>query len=553
MTNRRRMRPRLLFAALALASAGPALATPADAIRSGDMQQMIPAIIAVYEDAGIAWDHRIEWKVGEFTTTFWYYSPSLDEIVAGAVPTRAEIDEYWQTWSEVLTDGNFDPASFFVSATEAEELARFNQYVLATHESAHAVTYRYDYAHLARHNDAINCREYYADRLTVAILNEEAGRDADMARWRERYRELVTAMGATIPAQYRYHIPDLAALEADCALIDVAQPTPEAMQPYASAYFERYRVLLEGELPPLAELLDTHLASHLREALARVPLAAEHADSELRTIARLDEMELGTVFFGLKSDDNSGSRAAAVAPDGSLWFATLEYDSAARVLDLAFGTTPIGSPLVVAAEPWHRPSQRVLVSSLAVLSADEFVVALEHFEQPGADDTYADLVTWVHAVRRDGAWTLTSLLEIDDMQQGAVLRSPDNRVFLLANADSRSRDPSPNWRGLEISLATGEVVAELPLAAQFYRPMAIDAEGRLYEEINYYLWRSEQTGRFEALIGNGLYGPRDGRGAKAELSSVQFMQWMADGSAVLVERGLRFEDWIRRELRRVAP
>ena len=67
-----------------------------------------------------------------------------------------------------------------------------------------------------------------------------------MARWRARYLELVTAMGETIPEQYRYHIPDFAALEADCALIDVAQPTPQTMQPYASAYFERYRVLLEA-------------------------------------------------------------------------------------------------------------------------------------------------------------------------------------------------------------------------------------------------------------------------------------------------------------------
>jgi hypothetical protein len=374
-----------------------------------------------------------------------------------------------------------------------------------------------------------------------------------MARWRERYLELVTAMGNTIPEQYRFHIADLATLDANCAVIDVAQPTPDTMQPYASAYFERYRVLLEGDLPPLAEVFDKHLAHYLKEANARVPFATDRDAYEIKTVGNVDEMELGSVFFGLKSDDSKGSRAAAVAPDGTLWFATLEYDPTTRLVELAFGNEPETSPLLGPAAEWPRPSRRVELTSLAVLSADSFVAALEHWEQPGGDDTFAPFVTFVHASRTAGEWTFETIVEVDTMQQGIVLRGPDDRIFLLTTVDGRSSQPSPNWRGLEISLESGEVVAELPITANFYRPAAIDADGRLYEEINDYLWRSRPDGGFEAVLGNSLLGPRDGRGAEAEMADLKFMQWMADGSAVLVEGGLTYERWVCRELRRVTP
>src|SRR5690606_8403575 len=76
---------RLLVGAALLAGLVPTLApgAPVDAIRAGDMQQMIPEIIAIYENAGLSWDHGIDWKVGPFTTTFWFYDPLEDDIQAG--------------------------------------------------------------------------------------------------------------------------------------------------------------------------------------------------------------------------------------------------------------------------------------------------------------------------------------------------------------------------------------------------------------------------------------------------------------------------------------
>ena len=536
------------LAAIVFAGMAPARSAPADAIRSGDMARMIDEIVAIYEGAGVSWDGGIEWRVGPFTTTYWFYDPNTDEIEAGAVPTPAQVESYWQTWSRVLTDGNFDPSGFFASEAEARELARYNQFVLATHESAHAVTYRYDYDHLERHNWSINCREYYADRLTVAILNDEAQRDPDMARWRARYSDLVIAMGETIPAQYRYHIPDFAALDADCDLIDVAQPTPDAMQPYASAYFERYRVLLEAELPPLAAVFDTYLTGVLAARNADLAVAAEREGLSLTTLGARDQVELGTVYGDPRGDSGTVSRAAAFDPEGRLWFATLAHDRDRRLVEFAFGTDPEASPPAGPPAPWAYPSMRLEISSLAVLSADRFLISLEHWDREGEAGAERHFVTWVQADRRYGGWSFEGLGEIEGMSRGAVLRGPDNRIFLFASPDEPSGAPSDDWRGLEFSLDTGDAT-ELAVPSAFYFPLAIDGESSLYEELGNMLWRSDRDGRDEVLIGNGLMGPRDGVGAIAEIADIQVLQWMDDGRALLIDRGPGYTGWITRELR----
>src|SRR5690606_33022384 len=146
-----------------------------------------------------------------------------------------------------------------------------------------------------------------------------------------------------IPDQYRHHIPDFTALDADCALIDVAQPTPETMQPYASAYFERYRVLLEADLPPLAEVFQAHLSGVWEEAHKAVPYAPVRDGLELVTRGRTGDIELGSVYGESRSETDVVSRAAAFDPDGVLWFATLHYDRATRMAELSFGINPATS------------------------------------------------------------------------------------------------------------------------------------------------------------------------------------------------------------------
>ncbi len=512
---------------------------------------MIPEIIAIYEDAGLSWDRGIEWQVGPFTTTFWFYDTWERQITVGAVPADSEVDTYWQTWSDVLTDGSFVPATFFSSEDEARELAHYNQYVLATHESAHAITFRYDPAHQQRHDYAVNCREYYADRLTVAILNEQARHDQDMRRWRGRYLELVEAMGETIPDQYRYRIPDFGALDADCALIDVAQPTPQSMQPYASAYFERYRVLLEADLSPMAEVFKTHLVGRWDEARKTTPFAPSRESLELVTLAQLDEVALGSVYG---NDTGSGgadhrTRVAAFDPSGKLWFASVSYHRETRFAALFFGTEPEQDLPISAPAEWHQPSMRLEVSSLAVFSADRFLVSFQHWDNGGIEGTERHFVTFVLADRVNDAWTLTSVAELEGMKQAAVLRSPNDKLYLLATPDPTGPDPTTNWTGFEISLERGDVVAELPIGSGLDFPLAIDGDGRIYEEIGFLLWQSEPGGGDAVLVGNGLMGPRDGIGAKAEISDVQVLQFMPDGRALFVDRDPRWDGWQLRELR----
>lgn len=538
---------RALFALAALA-ANPASAAPVDAIRAGDMQRMIPEIVAIYEDAGLSWDGGIAWNVGPFTTTYWFYDPNTDEITAGAVPVGDEVAAYWQNWSDVLTDGNFVPADFFASDVEARELAQYNQFVLATHESAHAITFRYDYGHLARHGYAVNCREYYADRLTVAILNDQAGRDPDMKRWRARYLELVKAMGETIPSRYRHHIPDFAALDADCALIEVDQPTPDAMQPYASAYFERYRVLLEADLPPLAEVFKTHLSGVWDEAHKDIPFAPTRDGLELRTRGRAPGLDLGRVYGEDRSENDVVSRAAAFDPEGVLWFATLHYDRETCMADLAFGINPATSESAGGAREWIRPSVNLEISSLAVLSPERFLFTLHNWDREGEAGEERHYVTFVMGELKDGAWTLTTLADVDGMHRGAVLRTPSGRLFMIATPSAPSGQPAQDWRGFEMSLERPEVVSELTITSGFRFPLAIDDELRLYEEIGYMLWGSTPEGSDAVVTGNGLVGPRDGVGAKAELSEVLVLQWMPGGRALIVDRGPGWKGWVLREL-----
>ncbi len=537
---------------LAMLTGTAAVAAPADAIRAGDMQQMIPEIVALYENEGLSWDHGITWDIGPFTTTFWFYNYLEDEIRAGAVPADDEVEAYWQTWSDVLTDGNFVPARFFASETEARELARYNQFVLAAHEAAHAMTYRYDFGHLARHDYAINCREYYADRLTVAVLNEQARLDPDMAAWRERYLALVIAMGDTIPEQYRYHISDFAALDADCALIDVAQPTPETMQPYASAYFERYRVLLEADLPPMAEVFRTNLSAVWDAAHKDIPSAPIRDRLELITRGTAEAVQLGRIFDESRTTSETVSRAAAFDPAGVLWFATLRYDSATRLAELAFGINPATAEPTGAPSEWPHPSVRLEISALAVLSPDRFAMALDHWDRGGEAGAERHFISFVVGQRGPQGWTLTSIAEVEGMQQGVILRSPSNRLYMIATPQPTGPNPVSGWRGFEISLERADVVAELPIVSGFDFPIAIDDELRLYEELGNRLWGSTPEGSDAVVIGNGLAGPRDGVGAKVELNDLAVLQWMADGRALLVDHGPGHRGWRLRELRPAA-
>ncbi len=194
-----------------------------------------------------------------------YYSDDELRIVLGAMPAPDEVTRYWLNWSKALTGGQWNPAAFFADATEARRLARFNQFVLAAHEYGHVLSYRYDPNHVERHDYAVNYREFYADRLSTAMVTEAAAADPNLAALQARYVELMASFNAKIPAPAHYDIASLDLLQADCASISVSQPTAETMAPYASAFFERQRLLLAAGPAPLAALYAAWLFPPLAE------------------------------------------------------------------------------------------------------------------------------------------------------------------------------------------------------------------------------------------------------------------------------------------------
>src|SRR5690606_23108791 len=120
----------------------------------------------------------------------------------------------------------------------------------------------------SRGGQEINCREYPADRLAAALLEEVAEKDARIAVLKARYRSLIDAINAQIAPEHRYALPGFDVLDADCSVMHIEQPTddPASMVPYASAFFVRHGLLQAQDLPPLADVYKKHLLSHWRAA-----------------------------------------------------------------------------------------------------------------------------------------------------------------------------------------------------------------------------------------------------------------------------------------------
>lgn len=517
----------LLSAGALAGGAGSSQASPRDAIMSGTMQDVINEVVDLYRRHDLSWADWIDWKVGPVTTTFWYYDHNELEIVAGDLPAPEQTDAYWQAFAAVLTDGNWKAADFFASQPEALEMARFNQWILATHESAHAITFRYDYEHLARHDYDINCREYFADRLTAAIMQDEAGRDPDMARWRARYLELVTDMGESIPGQYKVPQADHAALEARCEVIDIDQPAPDRMQAYASAYFTRYKALLEADLPPLDAVFDEHLKAFQRAEIARYAEAPEWDGARIETIRRIPKTASAVLPGARHLEGYWAQRASALAPDGSVYAAEANYDTDSGTTTVIFGQAE-AEPENVAEDRWIRAPNQLRLRSLAVFSADDFVITLdEDGERTGA----------VRFLRKDGTWQAILLADDESAGTSFAFRLGDDRLFIAYSqlSEEGSQERSKKWVTIETEMATGAYLSVVNIPVEGKYPAGIDAEGRLYFASGHMLVRAETEPALSRIFGNGLRGNRDGDTATGEIDGAELVQGEPDGSLLIVQ------------------
>lgn len=515
--------------ALVLALVGAdAKATPREAILAGDMKAVISEIVALYEEHGLSWADWNEWKIGPYTTTYWYYHPFEDEIVVGDMPKTEEVENYWTTWSRVLTDGQWKPDAFFTNPREALELARFNQWLLATHESAHAITYRYDFNHNERHDYEINCREYHADRLTAAILQHLSGQDEAMRRWRARYLELVVDMGASIPPEYAVAHADYAELEADCEVIDIDQPTPDRMQAYASAFFTRHEALLSARLPALDAVFEEHLKARARDRMQTYETAPEWLAGTITTITAIPAAIDGVLNSARILSGSTAKRAAGFAPDGTVHVAEADHDAETGALTLVFGTAQGELETVADAMDWPRRSPRIQLRSIAVFGSDQFVATFEEREHR---------TSAVRFRREGGEWTAKFLADETVAAESKAFRLGRDRLFVAyTNVEIEgSEDRDRSWQVIETDLETGSKLSRIEIPIISRHPLGVDAAGRLYFSGGKLLVRGEPETKLTRIFGNALEGNRDGDAAIGEISDIELVQTEPDGDLLILD------------------
>jgi len=86
------------------------------------------------------------------------------EIVVSQFPAKNRVWDYWQNWSDGLTNGAWSPRKHFKSKRRALEMANFHTLMMLCHELGHHLAQRYDVERAE-----LNCKEYQADLACVSL------------------------------------------------------------------------------------------------------------------------------------------------------------------------------------------------------------------------------------------------------------------------------------------------------------------------------------------------------------------------------------------------
>jgi len=529
---------RMLLAGL-LTTLGLSTVTAADlsqlrqALEAGDTPAMTEAVEALYQAAGISVDDRIVWALKPYTETFNYFSEMYVEIVLGSMPADSEVDHYWRNWSQTLTGARWQADDFFTDAAEATALARYNQFVLAAHEMAHAVTYRYDPSHFDRHGNSVNCREFYADRLTAALLQDVAAADAGLATLRTRYLALMASMNGAIAEGDRYHIESLAQLVGNCESIAVSQPTPDTLQPYASAFFERQRLLLDADLPPLGQLAQDLLFPRHAEATANWSHSADALSLTLVTDRSVPSPETDAL------STNDYWTAGGFSPQGDLFLTRLEHVSREPNYSFYFGA-PGALEAVVLDRPYLRPDAYVELTGFVPMGPDGFFATLMEDQ---------DIALLVAGLRDNGVWELSALEQRTGVKDARVLRDEADGFYFLTTPEVSHFGSREGWRSEEITpQGLKDAVEYAPI---YGTPIGLH-RGFLLTERYSLLYSFDTKSGYDVLAGNGFHGSKDGPPAKQEFVELTATQALSDGRVMILDRDPKHRDiFVVRELRPV--
>lgn len=498
------------LAALGLATPAAAVDTSAlhAALASGDSAAMGALVAEIYGETGASLSQTLTWSFEPYDIIVNHYAVESDVIHLGALPRPAEVGDYWRNWSAALTAGRFAPQTFFADETEAAALAGYNQLVLALHEYGHAITYRYDPDHVGRHGDKsnVNCREWYADRLAASAIRDLSVADPAFAALESRYVRLMAAFNAAIAPAHRYAIASLETLVSDCASIHVDQPTEASMAPYASAFFERQRLLLTAGPPPLVEAFARHLESRRLERQA--PPSGRAGPVETLTVQ-------------IPAEPADALQYLLLAPAG-----VFRLEVQIEQPTIAYG--PLAGPL----ETIPLPRDLLTVDSGVAIGADRFVLVVTDF----AGDLTQRLLLDVRRI--DGKWVITEGPDTVVADYGFLLHDPDGDLYVFA-------DEADGYRQINLDSDTLAILGETRHPRLAY-PVAIGAGGAIFTYDSGSI-QLVQAGETRTFAGSGLIGLRDSSNPLlAEFRRVTTAFATCDGSLLVVDR-----DWDRQHVLRV--
>ena len=161
-----------------------------------------------------------------------------------------------------------------------------------------------------------------------------------------------------------------------------------------------------------------------------------------------------------------------------------------------------------------------LEPTLAVLEGDERKIHLGLFR------------------RENKRWSAQPLAQWDNTSRAKVFRSPDNRLFVGLSRfyypSTKAYDDS-YWALTEIDRSSGDQLQIIRVPVNTKDSLAIDDSGRLYVSGFHQIFRVGRQPDLYRIAGTGLEGKRDGPASRAELGSVEVLQFFPDGSALFVD------------------
>jgi hypothetical protein len=311
----------------------------------------------------------------------------------------------------------------------------------------------------------------------------------------------------------RYAIASLDQLAGDCASVHVEQPDAATMAPYASAYFERQRLLFGAPPVALRELYETYLFPPHRE---RLPPASPLAGS-VETVMTVESLTV------LEPPADGVTRFMLLAPQGVFFLEAPGADDTTSSLryGLANGTLD-----TIPRDLWAEADG--LVMGGAAYGPERLILmSLAQASDRGR-------LTLVDLRRADGTWTATRSTPIDDdVFVPGVAIDPTGTPHLFTLAFDGA---SPYlYVHTPLDPETLDPGTPAPLEGGGF-PMAVGASGEVYSFADGTILLTGTDGVTMRYAGQLLPGFEDSADPlAAEFSEIRAMMPTGDGGMILID------------------